>query len=83
MSADALPFNPFVLDRLEHPQFYHTVHWTWVVLQHETITCSSGCLLVRRADYVAAWLDKLVDWSFAETNLGSLGGLEVGPTAPI
>jgi Fe-Mn family superoxide dismutase len=26
----------------------------------------------RRADYVAAWLDKLVDWSFAENNLGSL-----------
>jgi Fe-Mn family superoxide dismutase len=26
----------------------------------------------RRADYVAAWLDKLVDWSFAERNLGAL-----------
>lgn len=26
----------------------------------------------RRADYVAAWLDKLVDWGFAERNLGSL-----------
>jgi Fe-Mn family superoxide dismutase len=26
----------------------------------------------RRADYVAAWLDKLVDWSFAERNFGSL-----------
>ena len=26
----------------------------------------------RRADYVAAWLDKLVDWSFAEKNLSSL-----------
>jgi Fe-Mn family superoxide dismutase len=26
----------------------------------------------RRADYIAAWLDKLVDWSFAERNLGSL-----------
>jgi superoxide dismutase, Fe-Mn family len=26
----------------------------------------------RRADYVAAWLDKLADWSFAERNLGSL-----------
>jgi superoxide dismutase, Fe-Mn family len=25
----------------------------------------------RRADYVAAWLDQLVDWSFAERNLGS------------
>jgi len=25
----------------------------------------------RRADYVAAWFDKLVDWSFAESNLGS------------
>ena len=25
----------------------------------------------RRADYVAAWLDKLADWSFAERNLGS------------
>ena len=25
----------------------------------------------RRADYVAAWLDKLADWSFAEKNLGS------------
>ena len=24
----------------------------------------------RRADYVASWLDKLVDWSFAERNLG-------------
>ena len=24
----------------------------------------------RRADYVAAWLDKLVDWSFAERNSG-------------
>jgi len=26
----------------------------------------------RRADYVAAWLGKLVDWSFAERNLSSL-----------
>ena len=26
----------------------------------------------RRADYVAAWLDKLVDWTFAERNLDSL-----------
>jgi len=26
----------------------------------------------RRADYVAAWLDKLVDWSFAEKNLSAL-----------
>ena len=26
----------------------------------------------RRADYVAAWLDKLLDWSFAERNFGSL-----------
>jgi superoxide dismutase, Fe-Mn family len=24
----------------------------------------------RRADYIAAWLDKLVDWRFAEKNLG-------------
>lgn len=28
----------------------------------------------RRADYVAAWLDKLVDWRFADRNLGSLHG---------
>ena len=26
----------------------------------------------QRADYVEAWLDKLVDWSFAERTLGSL-----------
>jgi len=25
----------------------------------------------KRADYVAGWLDKLVDWSFAEKNLFS------------
>jgi len=26
----------------------------------------------RRADYVAAWLDKLVDWRYADVNLCSL-----------
>jgi Fe-Mn family superoxide dismutase len=26
----------------------------------------------RRADYIAAWLDKLVDWRFAERNLGQV-----------
>jgi len=25
----------------------------------------------RRADYVAAWLDKLANWEFAEKNLGA------------
>jgi hypothetical protein len=28
MATDALPFNPFPLDRIKHLQFCHAVHWT-------------------------------------------------------
>jgi len=31
MRTDELPFNPLILDRIEHVESHHAVRWTWVV----------------------------------------------------
>jgi hypothetical protein len=34
MRTNELPFNPLILDRIEHLESHHAVRWTWIVLQY-------------------------------------------------